>query len=271
MKQTFLLGSPEYYRSETAHIDPLIATDQWRDLKTHIEMNDIRVKVVHGNQLFFDHVYIKDAAIIVNDFAIIARFRNASRRGEEQYTADYLKHKMKLRVIYLPDEEGLYFEGGDAKWSHHFTHIWFGYGVGRSTLKGIDAVEQILNKELGIKMPQVHKLRIEDRKTFHLDLAFLPLPNGTALYYPTLSPVAIKEIQGIFGKQNVIRVPIKYFFACNSVWIDENRLLVPKIPYEDYKQWMMNATKMKIYEVNVNQFHLGNGSIQCMILRWIHL
>jgi hypothetical protein len=32
------------------------------------------------------------------------------------------------------------------------------------------------------------------------------------------------------------------------------------------KQWMTNATKMKLDEVNVNQFHLGNGSVQCMTL-----
>jgi N-dimethylarginine dimethylaminohydrolase len=272
MKQTIFLGSPEYYKSETKPVDPEKAKEQWQRLKSQIETHHITVKVVHSLKPWFDNVYITDTAIIINDFAIMAKFHKVSRRGEEKFTADYLKNKMGLRLRYLPDEEGVYFEGGgDTKWSHNFTHIWFGYGGGRSTLKGLEAVEKILKEELGPKCPQVHKLRIEDRKTFHLDLAFLPLPTGCALYYPTLSLAAIKEIESVFGKQNTIKVPTKYFFACNSVCLNENTLLAPKLPYEDYKQWMSKATQMKIDEVNVNQFHLGNGSIQCMVLGWIRI
>ena len=268
MKQTFLLGSPDYYISETHSIDVKKAKEQWQRLKSHIESHNITVKVVPVSPLQIDSVYITDAAIIVNDFAIMSRFHKVSRRGEEKPLAEYLKEKMDLRIIYLPEEEGLYFEGGgDTRWSHYGRHVWFGYGGGRSTLKGIEAVEEILKKELGSCMPIVHKLRIEDRKTFHLDLAFLPLPNGRALYYPTLSHAAIQQIESIFGKKNVIKVPSKYFFACNSMWVDEKNIIVPKLPYDDYRQWMYKATQMKLDEVNVNQFHLVNGSIQCLTLR----
>jgi N-dimethylarginine dimethylaminohydrolase len=272
MKQTFLLGSPEYYKSETQAVDTEKAKEQWQRLKKHIESHNITVKVVPGSSSEADSVYITDTAIIVNDFAIIARFHKVSRRGEEKILAEYLKEKTSLKIRYLPDEEGLYFEGGgDTKWSHNGKHIWFGYGAGRSTLKGIEAVEKILKEELGSCAPIVHKLRIENRKTFHLDLAFLPLPNGRALYYPTLSHAAIQQIESVFGKKNIVTVPSKYFFACNSVWLDEKNLLIPKLPYDDYRHWMYNATQMKLDEVNVNQFHLGNGSIQCMVLRWWHI
>lgn len=271
MKQIFLLGSPEFYKSETQPVDIDKAKEQWQRLKKHIEAHDITVRVVPGSKKEIDSVYITDAAIIVNDFAILARFHKISRRGEEQILADYLRKTFNLRIRHLPDEEGLYFEGGgDTRWSHNMTHVWFGYGGGRSTLKGIEAVEKILKEELGTYAPVVHKLRIDDRKTFHLDLAFLPLPNGRALYYPTLSHAAIKQIESVFGKQNTIKVPSKYFFACNSVWLDEKNILVPKLPYADFRQWMYKATQMKIDEVNVNQFHLGNGSIQCMVLRMCH-
>jgi N-dimethylarginine dimethylaminohydrolase len=272
MKPTFFLGSPEYYKSETKLIDPKRAKEQWQRLKNHIETHNINVKVINSNESCIDNVYITDTALIINDFAIISKFNKVSRRGEEKFTADYLKNKMGLRLRYLGDEDGLYFEGGgDTRWSHNYTHIWFGYGAGRSTLKGIEAVEKILKEELGAKMPCVHKLRIEDKKTFHLDLAFLPLPNGRALYYPSLSLAAIKQIEIIFGKHNVIKVPSKYFFACNSVYINEKILMIPKLGYDEYRKWMYMATKMKLDEVNVNQFHLGNGSVQCMILRWIRI
>ena len=63
---------------------------------------------------------------------------------------------------------------------------------------------------------------------------------------------------------NIINVPLKYLYACNSVWLDENTLLIPKLP--DCRQWMYAATKMKIIEVNLNEFHLAGGSASCMVL-----
>jgi|UniRef100_A0A6C0DVT4 N-dimethylarginine dimethylaminohydrolase len=268
LKQTFLLGSPDYYKSEDREIDIVKAKEQWERLKKHIESHDIIVKVVPGLPSQIASVYLTNSALIINDFAIMARFHKISRRGEEKILAEYLKEKLGLRILYLPEEEGLYFEGeGDIRWSHNCKHIWFGYGVGRTTLKGIEAVEEILKKELGSHTPIFHKLNLSDRKTFHIDLALLPLPNGRVLYYPTLSSAAIKQIEGVFGKQNMIKVPSKYFFACNSVWLDEKNILVPKLPYDDFRHWMYKATQMKLDEVNVNQFHLGNGSVQCMILR----
>ena len=268
MKQTFLLGSPEYYKSEDREIDTIKAKEQWERLKKHIESHDITVKVVPGSSSHIGSVYLTNSALIINDFAIMARFHKVSRRGEEKILAEYLKEKLGLRILYLPEEEGLFFEGeGDIRWSHNCKHIWFGYGVGRTSLKGIEAVEEILKRELGSHTPIFHKLNLSDRKTFHIDLALLPLPNGRVLYYPTLSSAAIKQLETVFGKHNMIKVPSKYFFACNSVWLDDKNLLIPKLPYDDYRNWMYKATEMKLDEVNVNQFHLGNGSVQCMILR----
>ena len=148
MKRTIILGSPEYYKSETHDVNHEKAYKQWQRLKKHIESHDINVKVVPGSEKYFDSVYITDAAIIINDFAIMANYHKVSRRGEQELLAKYLKNNTGLRLRYLTKEEGVYFEGGgDTKWSHQCRHIWFGYGVGRSTLKGIEAVEKILKEE----------------------------------------------------------------------------------------------------------------------------
>jgi N-dimethylarginine dimethylaminohydrolase len=269
MKPIILLGDPTFYSSETSEVDSQKATEQWHDLEHRITSHGYRVDVVPGRKQLYDNVYITNSALIINDFAIIARFHKASRRGEEELTADYLRNKFGLRLRYLPNEEGLYYEGeGDTRWSHHGKHIWFGYGVGRTTLKGIDAVEQILQEELGMEAPIVHRIKLEDRKTFHIDLALLPLPNGRVLYYPTLSSSSLKEVQDVFGKKNVIRVPFRYFYACNSVWLNHSTILIPKLKVPAFKEWMQEATDMTVDSVDVSQFQLGNGSVQCMILRW---
>jgi N-dimethylarginine dimethylaminohydrolase len=272
MKQTVFLGSPTFFESESEEVEKDKALQQWHDVKHHLESHKYQVKVIDGTKTLYDNVYITNTALIINDFAILARFHKQARRGEEELTAHYLKHKLGLRLRYLPKEEGLYYEGeGDTRWSHQGTHIWFAYGVGRTTLKGIDAVEQILQEELGPLAPIVHRVKLEDRKTFHLDLALLPLPNGRVLYYPTLSPASLKEVIEVFGKKNVIRVPLKYFYACNSIWLDSKTVLCPKLVASGFKEWMEEATQMTVDQVDVSQFHLGNGSVQCMVLRWWNL
>ena len=271
---TVILGSPEFYNTESEMDEQSKkkAHEQFLRLEKHIESHGIHVDIVPGNKEYIDSVYITNSALIINDFAIMARYSKVSRRGEEKLLAQYLKNKMKLRLIYLPNEEGLYFEGqGDCKFSHNNTHLWIGYGVGRTTLKGIEAVEKILKEELGEFCPSIHPVRINDRITFHLDLCLLPLPTGRVLYHSTLSSKAVKELEHIFGQRNLIKVPTKYFYACNSVILNKTSLLVPRLG-DDFRSWMYHASnKMKLDEVNVNQFHLGNGSVQCMTLNMFNI
>jgi len=279
---TFILGSPEFYNVEEAgglnELGKKKAEEQFLRLEQHIESHGITVEVVPGDKEHYDSVYITNSALIINDFAIMARYSKPSRRGEEKLLAPYLKNKLGLRLRYLPNEDGLYFEGqGDCKFSHNNTHLWIGYGVGRTTLKGITAVEKILKEELGTNAPAIHPLRINDRVTFHLDLCLLPLPNGRVLYHSTLSKPAIRQLEYAFGEENLIKVPMKYFYACNSVVLDDKTLLTPRLG-GDYRGWMYNAinsksgtSKMKLDEVNVNQFHLGKGSVQCMILNMFQI
>jgi len=269
MKQTFVLGVPACYDGERYSIDAAKATKQWAELKRCYEELGVIVKVVQKcSTHFYDSVYITDDALVVDDFAIMARFNKPARRGEESFVENYLKNNLKLRIYHLPDEPGLHYEGGgDTRWSHNGTHLWFAYGAGRSTLRGDQAVVEVLRKILGNTFTP-HFLKIRDKKTFHLDLAFLPLMNGRALYYPTLDPEAVKEIMYVFGRENVVRVPVKYFFACNAVCIDPDTVVAPDLPFKDYRAWFRAAVQMKTIKfVDLSQFHLGDGSVQCMTMR----
>lgn len=274
-----LLGSPDYELNENTNK----AKEQFQRLKEHIEAHNIAVDIVPGDSAFPDSVFIANSAIIVNDFAIMAKCKKPLAKckkplaklkepGKEPvYHAEYLKTNLGLRIWHLPEEEkeGLYFEGSrDVRWSHNNTHIWFGYNCtlnNRSTLRGINAVINILKEELGASTPLTHILKICDKSTPHLDLAFLPLPNGRALY-STLATNAVKEIEKVFGPANTIKVPAKYFTACGSVCITTDTILIPKLPFTEYRQWMYKATKMKVEEININQFNAG---INSMILQGV--
>jgi N-dimethylarginine dimethylaminohydrolase len=269
-KLPILLGSPFEYKSETGKTDYRLAQEQFRTLKQKIESHNVSAKVISTKRHsgLFDFVYVSNSALIINDFAIIARYSKKSRRGEEVVVAEYLK-KQGIRCIELPDVAGLHFEGaGDCRFSHHNTHLWIGYGTGRSTRKGIDAVRRILRKELGDKAPIVHAIHIIRPVTFHIDLCLLPLPDGRMLYHrSSFSAEAQTELYSVFGKTNCVNVPVKYHFACNSVVISDSDILAPMLPFPEYKEWFQTTTGMNVDFVDVSQFHIGKGSVSCMCLR----
>lgn len=286
-----VLASPENYRISYA-INPLTnkksvvdlkkAMAQFVRIKARFESHGIPVHVIDAGiadpqGIYPDFVFVSNSALILRGWptkvAILARYAHKERRGEEQRVGAYLKYVLGYKVISLPEKEGLYFEGqGDARWSKKAdgsTHLWMCYGSGRTTQAGIEAVRSAIMEEANTihwQPPTIHVLHMVEKKTYHLDLCFLPLPNMRVLLHSTsFSTASNKEIANHFGKTNVIGVPLKYIYACNSVWLDTKTLLIPKLD-AGCRQWMHEATGMRIEEVNAGEFHLAGGSVSCMVL-----
>ena len=281
-----VLASPEFYDVKYA-INPLTnhksvadknkAMEQFEKLKSHFIKHSIPVHILDARTAdpqgkFPDLVFVSNSALILRGWptkvAILARYANPERRGEELLCGTFLK-TLGYKVISLPQQEGLYYEGqGDSRWSHEGKDLWLCYGTGRTTKSGIQAVKDIIIKEAmeaNWIPPTIHTLHIVEKKTYHMDLCFLPLPNNRVLCHESSFDAASrKEIRNHFGKDKTIHVPLKYLFVCNSVWLDERHLLIPRLP--DCRSWMYNGSKMKIEEVNVDQCHLAGGSDSCMVL-----
>ena len=275
-----VLVSPETYQisysinpltNKKSVVDPKKAAEQFKRLKARFENSNIPVHVIDPQKAdpegrYPDLVFVSYSALILkgSKVAIVSRYALPERQGEEDRVGAYLKHVLGYRVLSLPKAEGLYFEGqGDTRWSNG-NHLWISYGTGRTTKKGIEAVRTVILAE---KAPiTVHTLHIVQKKTYHLDLCFLPLQNGRVLLHEgSFSPASRKEIENHFGKDNVIHVPIKYMYACNSVQLNATTLLIPKLG-DGCRQWMHEKTGMRIEEVNVGEFQLAGGSVSCMVL-----
>ena len=288
-------------------VDSKKAMEQFIRLKArfenhHIPVHVIDAKVADPEGKYPDLVFVSNSALILRGFpkvAILARYAHPERQGEQDRVGAYLKHVLGYKVIALPDIKGLYFEGqGDTRWSYqpeagrHSTaasplrsyqpeagrhdkgqqHLWMCYGAGRTTKAGIEAVRGIILAEaskLGIAPPTIHSLQIVEKKTYHLDLCFLPLLNVVLLHGTSFSPASRKEIANHFGKDLVVNVPLKYIYACNSVILNKTTLLIPKLG-DGCRQWMYEKTGMRIEEVNVDQYHLAGGSVSCMVLPLWH-
>ena len=278
-----VLASPEHYTVSYA-INPLTnkgstvnkekAMEQFGKLKARYESHGIPVHVmnVDPQEKYPDLVFVSNSVLILQGWptkvAIVSRYAKKERQGEEELASKFLL-KLGYKLRYLPEREGLSYEGqGDSRWSHNGRHLWLCYGTGRTTKSGIDAVKAIILEEAVIANwipPKIHTLHIVEKKTYHLDLCFLPLPNGRLLSHMTsFSLASRKHIESIFGKEQIINVPLKYLYICNSVWINEKTIFIPKLP--ECRQWMYSASKMKVEEINVSEFHLAGGSVSCMSL-----
>lgn len=265
--------------NKTPVVDKEKAMDQFKRLKARFESHAIPVHVVDTQIAdptgkYPDFVFVSNSALILRGWptkvAILARYAHRERQGEEERVGAYLKHVLGYKVISLPEKEGLYFEGqGDSRWSDDGKHFWMSYGTGRSSKSGIEAVRSAIQEEAHLQgwvPPSIHVLHIVEKRTYHLDLCFLPLPNGRVLVHSqSFSPASNKEIVNHFGKPNVIHVPLKYIYACNSVWLDETTLLIPKLE-SGCRQWMYEKTGMRVEEVNVGEFQLAGGSVSSMVL-----
>jgi len=280
-----VLASPENYKvsyslnpltNKKSIVDPKKAMEQFQRLKArlenHVPVHIIDAKIADPEGKYPDLVFVSNSALILRGIpskvAILARYANPERQGEEERVGAYLKYMLGYKIISLPKTEGLYFEGqGDTRYSYNEGkhHLWMCYGAGRTTKAGIEAVTKAIQNEQKNTLT-IHTLHIIDKKTYHLDLCFMPLINGRVLLHTSSFSVASrKEIENHFGKDKIINVPMKYMYACNSVQLNEKTLLIPKLA-DGCRQWMHEKTGMRIEEVNVEQFHLAGGSVSCMVL-----
>ena len=282
-----ILASPDFYNVKYA-INPLTnieapmdrekAMKQFERLKNSFIKHNIKVHILdakiadpHGQ--FPDLVFVSNSALILRGWptkvAILSRYANPERRGEELKVGAYLRDILGYKVISLPEEENLYYEGqGDSRWSHDGKDLWLCYGTGRTTKSGIAAVREAILKEAletNWMPPIIHSLHIVEPVTYHLDLCFLPLPNlKIILHEKSFSTESRKEIRDHFGKENVLDVPLNFIYACNSVWLNHKHLLVPKLA--DSKKWAYTGSDMKTEGIDVDSFHLAGGSVSCMVL-----
>jgi N-dimethylarginine dimethylaminohydrolase len=276
-----VLASPDYYdvkyainplTNKTSKVNKDKAMKQFRALVQQFKKRNIPVHILDPSPKFPDLVFVSNSALILRGWprkvAILARYAKPERRGEELLAGNLL-HSLGYKVISLPDEPNLHYEGqGDSRWSHDGKDLWLCYGTGRTTKRGIEAVREVILKEAlesNWLPPTIHQLHIIEKKTYHLDLCFLPLPNNRLLLHETsFSTESRNEILEKFGRANTIHIPLRLIYTCNSVWLDEENLLLPKLPWSEKP--IEKKTRMNCHEIDVSEFHLAGGSVSCMVL-----
>jgi N-dimethylarginine dimethylaminohydrolase len=126
-----------------------------------------------------DLVFTANAAVVLDRWVLLARFRHPERRGEEAHFAAAFRTLQARglidRVSTLPD--GMVLEGaGDCVWDQTRNLFWTGWGP-RSDRAAADPVGDIFAVE-------TVALELADPRFYHLDTALCPLSGGEVMYVP---------------------------------------------------------------------------------------
>ncbi len=262
----FLMCAPDHYDVDYV-INPwmegnvhrsskALASQQWTGLREVLAAR-AQVELIEPQPGLPDLVFTANAAVVVENTAVLARFFHPERQGEEPCFQRWFADQ-GYRVELLPAD--LPFEGaGDALLDRSGGWLWAGYGF-RSEL---DA-HPLLAKALGV---EVLSLRLMDERFYHLDTCFCPLADGTLLYYPSAFDFysnRLIESRLSPEKRLVVGEADALAFACNAVNVGDT-VILNQASAELRRQ--LEERGYTVLETPLTEFLKAGGAAKCLTLR----
>ncbi len=243
--------SREFPRCVSTHplkgtVDLSLALKQHEDYVSALREEGIDVKKLPSLDGFPDSVFIQDTALAraSNRKALISRFGEPSRRGEEASVREFLG---ELGFTAVNVEAPATLEGGDIM----ITDLGLAF-VGLTTRTnegGVEALRSFLGQEV---------VAVPTEKVFHLLSAVNYVGNRKVVIVPEL--VDSKYFSGF----RQINVPLEEAYAANVLYLGENRILMPQgYPRTAEK---LRREGYRIVEVDVSEFRKCDGGVTCLSL-----
>jgi dimethylargininase len=194
-----------------------------------------------------DSVFIQDTGVVryPSKSALIARFGEPSRRGEEVSVREFLRG-MGFTVVDVKEPATL--EGGDVLVTKEGV-IFVGV-TSRTNLQGVEALRRFFKEYKVISVPT--------DKVFHLLAAVNYIGNKTLVIVPELVDPSY------FTGFKLIRIPLEEAYAANMLYLGDNKVLVP----EGYPKTseILKREGYRVIEVDVSEFRKCDGGVTCLSL-----
>ncbi len=241
--QTVLLESPQQAFRNAERI-----AGQWRqlgylrppDLRAAVSehqalataLRDFGVEVTYmpsraedGEGVGMDSLYVRDAALVSDQGAILCRMGKAARWGEPALLAEAFAG-LGVPVHGRIEAPGT-LEGGDVAWVDERT-LAVGRGY-RTNAAGIEQLQDLVAETVDevLVVPLPHWKGPGD--VFHLMSIYSPIAPDLALVYSPLMPVPFRE--ALLGRGvELVEVPGEEFesLGCNCLAVGPRRCLLPK-------------------------------------------
>ncbi len=270
LERSVLMVTPENYdvryvinphmEGKIGSVNKERAVVQWKSLVRAYESIGLRVEQISSVPEFPDMVFCANQSFPFRDqhgdlSVIISRMASHYRQGEEAYfDVWYQQHGYRvIRQIEPPVE----FEGmGDVLWHPRRKLLYAGYGY--RTHKS--ALSRLANC---VGCPVVG-LELVHPSFYHLDTAFAPLSENTALYVEeALTSEGIAMLHKCFS--NLVKVPLDEAmngFVTNGHCPDGIHFIVNKGNEET--KYLVSELGFKVIEVDTSEFIKAGGSVFCL-------
>lgn len=232
----------------------LAASQSWDNLFRALDNAGAELYLQAPNAKVPDLVFTANAAVVLNNKAILASFKHPERQLEEPLNQAYFEQ------LGIAAEFGkAKFEGaGDALFDEPSQTMFVGYGQ-RSDIDAVDDVKNIL----GCK---AEALELVDPYYYHLDTCFCPTDLGFVLYYPAaFSTDAQQKLKDMIGERLIaVSDEDAKRFACNAVSIHEHIVMPP--PSAAFQK-QLEDKGFNVHAVALDSYLLSGGSAKCLTLR----
>ncbi len=261
----YLMVRPDHFRVEytinpymdpSAQPDAALATTQWQHLRARLEGAGAHVDVLEQRSDAPDMVYAMNLGLALTDGAVtrvaMSHMRHAERRNESDTARSWFAGAGFTPVHVGSSGVGAFFEAGDA--FPFGGSLVVGYGPRTDEL----ALEQLAG-ELDIAVLGV---RIRHPGMYHLDLAFCPLDEKTALIcQDAFDEPSAQALVALVPDPVVLSEAEALTFCANSVVMGRT-VVMPACPGRVRAE--LEARGFTVEICDVSEFHKGGGSVRCM-------
>ena len=225
-------------------IDVALTKQQHRQYVSVLKEAGVQVIELAPLDVLPDSVFMQDPALLGIRDAIIGRFCEESRSGEERALVSALSgHGDKVGELHYVDPPGT-LEGGDIVVTDR------GIFVGESSRTNTDGIRQLATHLSGITVKPVKT------ELFHLLCGCSYLNKGTMIIAPEL--VDTKAFPGF----RFIKIPKEDAYACDALYVGEGKVVIPT-GFPNVANKLRTAAYTPV-EVEVSEFHKGDGGVTCL-------
>ena len=228
-------------------VDIDVATAQWENVRDTYRRLGHTVDLVEPVPGLPDMVYAANGGLIVNDKAIVARFKYPQRAGESIAYAEWMRSNGHTPVCtrYVNEGQGDLLVVGDI--------VLAGTGF-RTDARAHTEIAEIVG------MPVV-TLELVDPCFYHLDTALAVLDDTTIAYYPTaFSGTSCAELEALFPDAIMVGSADAYVLGLNVV--SDGYHVVHPAAALGFAEQLSNAGFEPI-GVDMSELLKGGGSVKC--------
>lgn len=259
----FMLTRPDHFEiayainpfmHPDAVVDRAAAAEQWGNLRSKLLAAGASVIEQAPAPGCPDHVFAANAALVLGQRALLARFVNVERSGEVGYNRRTFE-ELGYEVCDLPRNLGAFEGAADAIPFGDRLVVAHGQRTSATTHTALAAFSEL----------PLEPVRLVDPRFYHLDLAFRPLDANHALMVPAaMDAASLDALRRLVPKPLLLTEEEACRFCANCVVVGR-RVFMHDVP-ERVGQ-MLRAAGFEPHVIPSGEFVKSGGSLACMSLR----